>query len=222
MAQAKSPSGSGSRSLLTSPLAKLSFKCYNCGKAGHVATACPYPQAIPRCNLCGLKHSGRCKLQVTCYNCYTPGHTVAECGGRTKLGPWCSLCAQTGHFRDGCMEVNATRSSKHLKTWQTRSGVVKSLKQTHNVLDDIICMSCGAEGHYVCNKNNPANPNKMFPARGVCKVKSGSAQDKTKMVGTCWNCGFDRHFGSQCREPNFVECLKGGAGEWIRDQTKTT
>ena len=83
----------GGRSLLTnSPARNLGLKCYNCDKTGHMAKDCQEKPRVPSCNLCGLRHGGKCGFGVTCFNCYAPGHTSRECGGRRKLGPYCTGC----------------------------------------------------------------------------------------------------------------------------------
>ncbi|GMH46774.1 hypothetical protein TrRE_jg6636 [Triparma retinervis] len=165
----------------TPPTPSKKTRCFNCGKVGHMARDCPNPPATPSCNLCGLRHRERCRLQVTCFQCYTPGHTVSECGGRAKLGPFCTLCGDIGHFRDACVEVGSRGEAERRVCLKVGRG--------RRVEKAWACMTCGREGHWCCFGDG-------MEGAGYVRVGmewgahggEGTAKDKLGgTLGSCWN-----------------------------------
>ena len=166
----------------------LGMRCFNCSQPGHLAARCPNPPKPTPCTYCGditnhlppnstSKHPPRCPLLSVCYTCSTPGHEARDCPagrrgggqGQEQRRTICTICSGLDHHRTQC----------RAKAWDARE-------------EGIVCVSCGEEGHGVCDG--------FGGGRGVYIVTEGAGvATNGNAQGTCGNCGGDEHWGSGCR-----------------------
>jgi hypothetical protein len=92
-----------------------STRCFNCGKEGHAASACPEQKHVAKvCYACGsaehlsrnCPHASAKKAARGCFTCGSSDHMSRECPQRPP--PVCFNCGHAGHGQKACPEPMRT------------------------------------------------------------------------------------------------------------------
>lgn len=130
------------------------------------------------------------------------GETV---NAKQSLGPLCANCHKRGHIRSKCKTVVCHKC-----------GVIGDHYETQ-CPTTMICAKCGGKGHKALdctnkakkrqycntcdlfNHNNDTCPN-IWRSYLLLPADSLSSDEQLPII-YCYNCGDDKHFGDECKEP---------------------